>query len=243
MPAIRYPTRYRRMPHGPAEFAAFRSECAALLARAGELDNAQQALGAQLAEVRTQLAEMRIVMWPRVDPKDIVHGFRRTRRGGPPPIPPVAPGAHPLVGKHLRSTVLAVLARNARPMTLVEIHRELHLNGFAIASRQPVKRLADALGYETRKGRARRLDRGIYVLDLLNPGDGAGSRASPSRPRLYSPRTTSAISSPAAVGFVATRTPAASSASIFACAVPFEPETIAPACPIFLPGGAVTPAM
>ena len=33
------------------------------------------------------------------------------------------------------------------------------------------------------------------------------------------------------------------SASILAAAVPLPPETIAPAWPIFLPGGAVTPAM
>jgi len=110
-------------------------------------------------------------MWPRVDPKDIVHGFRVTHRGGPPPVPPVTPDAQPLRGKHLRSTVLAVLARNARSMTLVEIHRELHLNGYAIASRQPVKQLADSLAYEIRKGRAKRVDRGVYTLDQLNPGE------------------------------------------------------------------------
>ena len=109
-------------------------------------------------------------MWPRVEPKDIVHGFRVTHRGGPPPIPPVAPNAQPAAGKHLRSTALAILARNRAPMTLVEIHRELHLNGYAIASRQPVKRLADALGYETCKGRARRIERGVYAIDQLNPG-------------------------------------------------------------------------
>jgi len=171
MPAIRYPTRYRRVPHGPREFAAFHAECAALLDRASELDAAQQALAVELADIRTNLAEMRVVMWPRVEPKDIVHGFRLTHRGGPPPIPPVAPNAHALLGKHLRSTVLAVLARNGRPMTLVELHRELHLNGYAIASRQPVKRLADALGYETVKGRARRVDRGVYTIDRLNPGE------------------------------------------------------------------------
>ena len=45
------------------------------------------------------LAAMRVVMWPRVEPKDIVHGYRVTHRGGPPPIPPVAPGAQPLVGQ------------------------------------------------------------------------------------------------------------------------------------------------
>ena len=171
MPAARFPTRYRDRPHGPAERAAFNAQCAALLARATELDAAQQALAAELAEVRTQLAEMRVVMWPRVEPKDIVHGYRITRRGGPPPIPPVAPNAYPVWGKHLRSTVLAVLARNGRAMTLVEIHRELNLNGYAIKSRQPVKRLADCLGYEIVKGRARRVDRGVYVLGVLNPGE------------------------------------------------------------------------
>lgn len=171
MAAIHYPTRYRRVPHGPDAFLAFHEECASLLERATELDAAQQALAAELAAVRTKLAELRVVMWPRVDPKDIVHGFRRTHRGGPPPVPPVAREAQPLSGKHLRSTALAVLARNARPMTLVEIHRELHLNGYAIASRQPVKQLANSLGYEHTKGRARRVDRGVYALDQLNPGE------------------------------------------------------------------------
>ena len=62
MPAIRYPTRYRRIPHGPREFTQFHGECAALLTRAAELDDAQQALSLQLADVRTQLAELRVVM-------------------------------------------------------------------------------------------------------------------------------------------------------------------------------------
>src|SRR5262249_29737674 len=124
-----------------------------------------------LASVGTKLAELGVVMWPRVEPNDIVHGFRVTHRGGPPPIPPEAPNAHPLWGRHLRSGCLAVLARHQRPMTLVEIHRELHLNGYAIASRHPVKRLADALGYETINGRARRVRRGVYDPGHLNPGE------------------------------------------------------------------------
>ncbi len=170
MPAIRYPARYRRLPHGPDELAAFLEECAALLEQATELDQAQRVLSAQLAAVRTKLAELRVVMWPRVDPKDIVRGFRVTRRGGPPPIPPEAPGCLPLFGKHLRSAVLAILLRNARAMTLVEVHRELHLSGYAIASRHPVKRLANCLGYEVIKGRARRVERGNYTLGILSPG-------------------------------------------------------------------------
>src|SRR4051794_15606945 len=57
------------------------------------------------------------------------------------------------------------------------------------------------------------------------------------------PLMTSTISSPASVGFSPTFTPAASRASIFAFAVPVLPDTMAPAWPIFLPAGAVTPAM
>src|SRR4051795_7390751 len=57
----------------------------------------------------------------------------------------------------------------------------------------------------------------------------------------YVPRISTAISA-TWVGVRPTRTPRDSSASILACAPPLEPETIAPAWPIVLPGGAVTPA-
>jgi len=43
-------------------------------------------------------------------------------------------------------------------------------------------------------------------------------------------------------GVLPTLTPAASRASFFACAVPAEPETMAPAWPMVLPSGAVKPA-
>ncbi len=45
------------------------------------------------------------------------------------------------------------------------------------------------------------------------------------------------------VGVVPTCTPHASSASFLACAVPDEPEMIAPAWPMVFPGGAEKPAM
>lgn len=54
--------------------------------------------------------------------------------------------------------------------------------------------------------------------------------------------TMSTMASPASVGFWATVTPAADNASILARAVPLDPEMMAPACPIFRPAGAVTPA-
>jgi hypothetical protein len=169
--AIRYPTSYRQIPRGPEAPAAIRAECDALFARATELDAAQRTLADELGDVRTQLAELHIVMWPRVDPKDLVHGFRFSYRGGPPAIPPVARTALPLSGNHLRSAILAILARNARPTNLVELHRELHLHGYAIASRRPVKQLANSLGYEVIKGRAVRVERGVYRLGRLNPGE------------------------------------------------------------------------
>ena len=52
----------------------------------------------------------------------------------------------------------------------------------------------------------------------------------------------SRISSAVSDGVLPTLTPAASRASFFACAVPDEPETMAPAWPIVLPSGAVNPA-
>jgi hypothetical protein len=57
------------------------------------------------------------------------------------------------------------------------------------------------------------------------------------------PAAIPATSCAASVGVVPTRTPRASNASFFACAVPEEPEMIAPAWPIVFPCGAVNPAM
>src|SRR5215472_12237578 len=57
------------------------------------------------------------------------------------------------------------------------------------------------------------------------------------RPGMAS-RTRFAVS----LGVRPTRTPTFSSASFFACAVPEDPDTIAPAWPIVFPSGAVNPA-
>ena len=56
------------------------------------------------------------------------------------------------------------------------------------------------------------------------------------------PRISTAMSA-TCVGVRPTRTPRASSASALATAVPLEPDTMAPAWPMVLPGGAVKPAM
>lgn len=58
----------------------------------------------------------------------------------------------------------------------------------------------------------------------------------------YRASITSRINRAVAEGVFPTLTPAASSASCLAAAVPAEPETIAPAWPMVLPSGAVNPA-
>ena len=73
----------------------------------------------------------------------------------------------------------------------------------------------------------------------------SGRRRRARRPRVPltgQPPRSSRISAAVALGVLPTRTPAASSASALAAAVPDEPETIAPAWPMVLPSGAVKPA-
>ena len=57
------------------------------------------------------------------------------------------------------------------------------------------------------------------------------------------PASTRCIPTPISAGDRTTVTPAFSSAAILASAVPWLPLMMAPACPMRLPGGAVTPAM
>lgn len=51
------------------------------------------------------------------------------------------------------------------------------------------------------------------------------------------------MADPILAGELVTVTPADSKAAILSFAVPLPPETIAPACPIRRPGGAVVPAI
>ena len=91
----------------------------------------------------------------------------------------------------------------------------------------------DASGPAVGRRRASAIGQTSRVLRRAGPRIRAGGHA---------PRA-SATSCATSVGVRPTRTPAASNASALACAVPLEPVTMAPACPIRLPGGAVNPAM
>jgi hypothetical protein len=166
----RAPRRYERLWADPSHREEQQTRRAALVARAHELSEMQRALSCELAEVRSQLAASRTVMWPELD-RHLVRGFRHTVDHGPPPIPPVAPNAISLRGAPLRYAALAVLIDAGEPLTLTEIHRGLHLRGYRLAGRQPVQQLADALGYEHECGRAARVSRGTYTAGVLSPAD------------------------------------------------------------------------
>ncbi|HET9728362.1 MAG TPA: hypothetical protein VFR41_03025 [Acidimicrobiia bacterium] len=159
-----------RRARTPTDHDQLLEQRAELIARAHEIADAQEQLAFEMADVRTRLAEQRVIMWPRVERADLVRGFRLVRRNGPPPIPPPVRNATPLRGKQLRLAALVVLSRATGDVSLTEIRRELHLDGYTIDSRAPVKRLADALGYEDRLGRAVRTRRGWYRLGVLSPG-------------------------------------------------------------------------
>jgi hypothetical protein len=146
----------------------------------------QLELACELAAIRTELAEIRTVMWPTLD-RHLVRGFRHTFDNGPPPIPPPVTGATPLRGAQLRFAALAVLLDAGEPLTLTEIHRGLLLRGYRLAGRQPVQQLADALGYEHDCGRALRVARGTYAARELSPAVRRQARdplSAPERSRL-----------------------------------------------------------
>jgi len=131
---------------------------------------AQAVVAAEMLQLRRDIAACVEWLWPR----QRWGAPRRPRRPhgvGPPPIPPPPADPDPLWGRRLRSAALAVLLHNrGRPMSLPEIHTALHLRGFVVVSHYPVKALADAMGYEARRGRAIRPRRGYYQLGVLSPG-------------------------------------------------------------------------
>jgi len=90
---------------------------------------------------------------------------RRGRKPAPAgfaALPPVPADAQFVRGRRLRAVCLALLARFGE-QSLVQLHGLLHRHGFAVDHDHSVKALADALGYDTDKGRVRRVCRGVYA--------------------------------------------------------------------------------
>jgi hypothetical protein len=139
-----------------------------LSAAATAVDAEQQRLAIEFARLRQELQAVREQLWP----SDVGQAFNKSRRppmAGSSPIPPPLPDAVPVPGRALRDAALAALLRADGPLTLAEIHRALHLRGQVLLAANPVKQLADALGYEERRHTVRRVARGTYVLGALTP--------------------------------------------------------------------------
>ncbi len=69
---------------------------------------------------------------------------------------------HPVRGAALRSLCCRASCTATVQLALVELHTLIHVYGYEILSRTPIKTLADSLGYETIEGRAERVRRGVY---------------------------------------------------------------------------------
>jgi hypothetical protein len=135
--------------------------------------------------------------------------------------------AHPAL--NLTSVFASVTCRSARSCTRSCGLHDGDAPNFADLVRppEPNQQSSGGLG---RSGRSDDAPGGRFIL-----GDARGYYAA-------APNSDTATSA-TWVGVRPTLTPLASSASALAAAVPREPETIAPAWPIVLPGGAVNPAM
>jgi hypothetical protein len=114
-------------------------------------------LGARRHRLAGQLAQNRDRLWP----KDRDRYGRRPGPDGAVVLGPLPTRPTKLWGRRLRAACLAILGATGES-SLPELHAHLHHRGYEVDSAHPVKALADALGYETDQGRARRIARGVY---------------------------------------------------------------------------------
>lgn len=143
------------------------------LASLRRVDAQLAALSAQRHRMYEELRAQHRRLWTV-----LVRRGRKPLPGGEEALPPVRHDARQLWGRRLRSMCLAILRVHRTPLRLVDLHAELHRRGFVVASDQPVKALADALGYERLEGRVRRVERGVYEL-LPAPVPARGRHGNP----------------------------------------------------------------
>jgi hypothetical protein len=132
----------------------------ALLVELSTIDRELAALHSRRVGLLTPLEELRDELWPRVER----YRGRRPEPAGEPALDPLPADHRYLWGRSLRASCLAILRRHGR-LSLRDLHSLLHLYGYGIAGAHPVKLLADSMAYETRRGRARRVERGVYEID------------------------------------------------------------------------------
>ena len=134
-------------------------ECAVLKDELSELDQQLHALALRRQEAARQLRQRRRRLWPNLGKR-----ARAPLGDGRRALPPIARDAVGLWGRRLRASCRTLLRDAGRALSLTELHAMLHRQGYTIASRDPVKALADAMRYEVGEGRAERPSRGVYAL-------------------------------------------------------------------------------
>ena len=113
----------------------------------------------QRREALVDAEDIHEALWPTVE----CDWGRRPPRPGRSPLAPQAVAPRPVRGAVLRSVCMALL-RLHEELTLVEMHTLLHLYGYEVEGRAPVKALADRMRYEVLEGRATRPRRGTYRI-------------------------------------------------------------------------------
>jgi hypothetical protein len=87
-----------------------------------------------------------------------------------------------VTGLDLRAVCLVVLAARGQPMALRDLDREVRAAGFTPPGR-PGKAIADALRWEVRRGRVRRVGPGRYAAGVIAKSTGHRMRARVARMR------------------------------------------------------------
>jgi len=152
---------HRRFARGPTLHHELKEAHATAMVRLRAVDAELQEL---LVDRRSCLDELEGLR-SRVDRRyGTRHGGRRRPLVDEPPVPPTPPDALPLFGTDLRAVAIRLLRRHGAHR-LRDLHGLLHCYGYAVAGPHPVKDLADAMGYEVRCGRARRVARGVYEAE------------------------------------------------------------------------------
>lgn len=153
---LRIPVRLRY--RGQGERTLLDAEQQRLLTDLRAVDRTMSELASQRHHLARQAEHIHELLWPRMPE------WHARRPAGPDtrPLPAVQVNAVVLRGARIRQVAVALLHRFGE-QTLTELHAAIHLHGYVLPGRQPVKVLADALAHEARAGRAVRRRRGVYA--------------------------------------------------------------------------------
>ena len=161
-------------------FYALRRRADLPRARRATLERRRDELDAALAEAERVLVEwfrhhsalldealqLHEELWPRVagNPRRPPKPDRRW-------LPALPNPTRRICGAGLRIACQGFLRRHGT-LTLEQLHALLHIHGYEVDSPNPVKALAEAMGYETRQNRCDRVERGTYRTKLSGPPPG-----------------------------------------------------------------------